>query len=322
MKDLCLFAHFDRDDKVDAYVLRYLQAIRELGFSIVFISASELSTAAIEFLNRLCNDVILRANAGLDFGSWSAGLAKHGSNFSGRLLLANDSVYGPIGSLASAFNRLTATPADFYGFIESSEHIRHLQSWFLLFEPWVVQSLDFRKVFSQPFSTMTKERIIQCGELQLTEQLVKAGFSYNALYLTNRAGMSWKFFPVNVNQIFWRELLLYEKIPFLKVALVRDDPIKLQEYGGILSVVRAIDPSWCDVIEDHLGRSALRSPTKCMSSLRRWANRLRVTLLREGYRLSRTRSRRGEILNFMKLLAVMGLFSVGRTVLGRQKELK
>jgi hypothetical protein len=169
---------------------------------------------------------------------------------------------------------------------------------------------------------MTKPEIIQHGELELTRQLVNAGFRYNALYLTNRAGISGKFFPVNANQIFWREFLLSERIPFLKVELLRDDPMKLEENGSILSVVRVIDSSFSDLIEDHLRRSAPRSPAKCMSSLRRWANRLRVRLLREGYRLSRTRSRSGEILNFMKLLAVMGLFSVGRTLLGRQKALK
>src|ERR1700728_1999134 len=73
MDDVCLFAHFDKDDKVDEYVFRYLDKIKELNFAIVFISTARLATADVERLHSVCFDVILRQNAGLDFGSWSAG---------------------------------------------------------------------------------------------------------------------------------------------------------------------------------------------------------------------------------------------------------
>ncbi|HTV30272.1 MAG TPA: hypothetical protein VMF32_21150, partial [Xanthobacteraceae bacterium] len=99
MQDVCLFAHFDKDDRIDDYVLRYLAQLRELNFSIVFISTSRLPAAETARLQGTCCDVILRDNAGLDFASWSVGFAKHAAAIGGRLLLANDSVYGPVGSL-------------------------------------------------------------------------------------------------------------------------------------------------------------------------------------------------------------------------------
>jgi lipopolysaccharide biosynthesis protein len=42
MRDFCLFAHFDKDDKVDDYALHYLKHIRDLNFSIVFVSTARL----------------------------------------------------------------------------------------------------------------------------------------------------------------------------------------------------------------------------------------------------------------------------------------
>src|SRR5579872_6975427 len=118
MRDFCLFAHFDKDDKVDEYVLRYLKHIKELNFSIVFISTARLPPGEVERLRSDCFDVIVRENVGLDFGSWAVGFAKHAAAINGRLLLANDSVYGPIGSLPDAVDRLTSRPADFYGLVE------------------------------------------------------------------------------------------------------------------------------------------------------------------------------------------------------------
>ena len=71
MTDLCLFAHFDKDSIVDDYVLHYLAKLKELPFSIIFISASPLGGGEQAKLAGCCDDVIVRPNAGLDFGSWS-----------------------------------------------------------------------------------------------------------------------------------------------------------------------------------------------------------------------------------------------------------
>ncbi len=97
--NLCLFAHFDQDDVLADYVLHYLQAIQAAGFDIVVISTSNLSDADVARLRTVAQDVILRENRGHDFASWGLGIERYADLFSGRLLLTNDSVYGPIGDL-------------------------------------------------------------------------------------------------------------------------------------------------------------------------------------------------------------------------------
>ena len=298
MSNVCLFAHFDKDDRVDEYVLRYLKEIRKLQFSIVFISTSNLPKIETERLQTHCDDIILRQNTGLDFGSWSDGLAKHAACIGDRLLLANDSVYGPIGSLAAAFDRLTAESADFYGFVESIEPRAHLQSWFLLFEPWVVRHPGFGTILRQPFSAMTKSEVIVKGEVNLTRQLGYAGFKYNALYSTKHSGLAAHYLPANPTQFLWREILLQEKIPFLKVELLRDNPFSLEDSETILSVVESLDSSFCRLIKTHLIRSTRRGPRSRRS---RWMNRLMAKRVRRGYHLNRANRPIAEIWNFIEL---------------------
>lgn len=308
MQDLCLFSHFDQNDKVDEYVLRYLREIKKLRFSIVFISTAKLPSYEIDALRAECSDVILRENTGLDFASWATGFAKHKSEVAGRLLLANDSVYGPIGNLATALEQLTTTPADFYGFVESIEPVPHLQSWFLLFEPWVVHSSDFRAILQQSFDTMEKREIVQKGELELSRTLVDVGFKYGALYRASHSGLAARFIAMNPTQVLWRELLVYEQIPFLKIELLRDNPMDLEDKETILSVVKAVDPDVYDQIKDHLGRTAPSSvQRKAPSGLSRWANRSKSDLMREGHRLWRTRQRVAEVWNFVKLSLLIGI---------------
>lgn len=310
MKDVCLFAHFDKDDKVDDYVLRYLAKIKEQDFSIVFISASRLAAADIGRLHDNCCDVILRENAGLDFGSWSAGFAKHGSAVGGRLLLANDSVYGPIGSLASALDRVTRKPADFYGLVESSQIAPHLQSWFLLFEPRVVRDATFKAILAQPFSAMTKWQIIVNGEVGMSRRLLAAGFRYKALYEIERAGLAARYFSASPMLFLWREILCDTGVPFLKVDLLRDNPLGMIDAATIFQAVHEIDPAFCDLMKSHLARiiAGQSSHQSYESDLFLLIRRKQSELLRKGYYLKRENRRVAEVWNVIKLgpfIAVM-----------------
>jgi lipopolysaccharide biosynthesis protein len=287
MRDLCLFAHFDLDDKVDDYVLRYLKRIKELNFSIVFISTARLPVSEVERLRSDCFDVIVREDVGLDFGSWAAGFAKHGAAIDGRLLLVNDSVYGPIGSLSAALNRLTSRPADFYGFVESIEIAPHLQAWFVLLEPDVVRHAALKTILSRPFAAMTKREIIVEGEVALSRQLTGAGFHYNALYRAAQAGLVGRYLPANPMHFLWQELLFEEGVPFLKIQLLRDNPLRLEDAETILAAVDRLDPELSGIVKRHLVRVRAESAQQGENSLpRRLLSHCRRALLRNAYRRS------------------------------------
>lgn len=283
MPDFCLFAHFDKDDRVDDYVLRYLRYIKELNFLIVFISASRLPLCEVARVRCYCLDVILRDNAGLDFGSWAQAFSKYGSVIEGRLLLANDSVYGPVGSLSTALDRLTSRHADFYGLVESIEIAPHLQSWFLLFEPAVVRHPAFKEIWSRPYDTMTKSQIITQGELGLSRDLIRAGFRYEALYLSSLAGLFGRYFPVNPMHFLWRQLLFEQGVPFLKVELLRDNPVDLDDTDGILAAISSLDSDFSNTIRQHLKRVGIINNSRSSNSgLRSLLSKYKRALIRQA----------------------------------------
>jgi lipopolysaccharide biosynthesis protein len=253
--DVCLFAHFDRDAIVDECVLHYLGKLKELSFSIIFISTSPLGGGEQAKLSGCCDDVILRPNVGLDFGSWSLGLSKYGQAINGRLLLANDSVYAPVGDLQHSFARLTAEPGDFYGIVESIDTSPHLQSWFLLFENHVVRSAVFQAIFAQRFEDMNKPEIIRRGEIGLTAALSEGGFKYRALYQPKRSGPVAQHYPFSAPCYLWRELI-DDGIPFLKVSVVPDR----LDSADLKRVVGARDPALARLIPAHQQR--LRLPAR------------------------------------------------------------
>ncbi len=310
MQDVCLFAHYDKDGKVDDYVLRYLRELRQLNFSVIFVSTARLDSTEVARLATDCEDVILRENAGLDFGSWSAGFAKHGTRINGRLLLANDSVYGPIGGLRTAFERLTREPADFYGFVESAEITPHPQSWFLLFEPRVVRHPAFAQALGQPFVAMSKKQIIAQGEVGTSQRLLAAGFRYQALYKNDRHIPARH--AANPMLLFWREVLFDCGVPFLKIELLRDNPFGVEGAAVILQSVERIDPASCAVIKAHLAR--MSGPGSHRRSQRPLPARLRYALIRKRYGIGDANSLGGAALDAVKLELLTATVVAWRTI--------
>lgn len=262
MRNICIFAHYDRDNIVAPYVFRYLTAIKEANFEIVFVTSTSLGDSDFEKINALCMDCIQRENIGHDFGSWSAGLAKYREHVTGRLLIANDSVYGPIGSFQAALERLTHKKADFYGMVKSREHVPHLQSWFLLFEPHVVRDDAFGRIFCNPPSPRTREEIIQNYELAATQELISSGFRCAALY--DAEGRN---FVRNPTSYLWRELVDNYGIPFVKVSILRDDPSRTMPDALWQSYLRTKAPELLEVVLDHTSRMRRGSASPARSRL-------------------------------------------------------
>jgi lipopolysaccharide biosynthesis protein len=249
---VCFFAHFDSEGHVEDYVIRYLRKLRQLDFTIIFITPSAIDKHAKDLLLQICHDVITRRNEGLDFGSWATAFAKYGDQLAGDLLLANDSVYGPIGDLHNALDVLMSNDADFYGWVESLDVAKHLQSWFMVFKPHVHRSQAFRSVMALPFSRLTKREIIERAEVGLTTALVQAGFRCCAAYRASEAGTLSKLHSFNPSHFLWRELVTSGRVPFIKVELLRDNPLNVPDVYAWQPVVSQIEPEIVPLMRNHL----------------------------------------------------------------------
>ncbi|WP_114948812.1 rhamnan synthesis F family protein [Microvirga calopogonii] len=267
---VCFFAHFDTDGHVADYVFRYLHKLRDLDFTIVFTTTAVISAETKEALLEICYDVIVRENQGLDFGSWAEAYARYGHELTGDLLLANDSVYGPIGDLRGPLQELVRRDADFYGFVESLDTARHLQSWFLLFKPHVYRSRAFESVMALPFSRMSKREIIEGAEIGFSSTLTGAGFRYVAAYQPSASGLLPRLRPFNPSHVLWRELITDCRIPFIKAELLRANPAAVSDIEEWESVVRDIDPEIVPLVNSHLLRkqAALSPPQR--QGIRAW----------------------------------------------------
>lgn len=75
VKRAAVFAHYDRDNIVDAYVLEYLRQLQAVAETIVFVSDSDVPPDEVAKVAPFCAHTIAGRHGEYDFGSYKRGLA-------------------------------------------------------------------------------------------------------------------------------------------------------------------------------------------------------------------------------------------------------
>lgn len=273
-----VFAHFDIDNRIDDYVIYYLRKIREVCAFIIFVTTSDLRKQEISKIEGLCEKVIVRENKGHDFISYKYGLSILEKNKYEEIVLCNDSVYGPFFTLWEVFNKMQNRECDFWGMTENSDIAYHVQSYFIVFKKKVIQSNCFKEFWDNISIENDKSEIIKKYEIGLTQFLIKEGFipeayiriksSFLKTLRVKTSFMSIKSHTdvikklrrlirgklgINPTHFYWKALITEYNMPFIKVAILRDNfkNINIEDYPHILNKYPDYDTS---LIQRHLER--------------------------------------------------------------------
>jgi len=289
---VCVYAHWDGAGDVREHVLHHLRGLAAAGVSVVFVTnAGRLRPAALEAVKLICAGVIVRRNVGYDFGAWREGIEQAAlprANTS-MVLIANDSVYGPVRPLHGLLSRIDFGAADVWGCTESWQSRYHLQSYLMAFSPRVVASEAWRTFWASVRPTWAKVWLIRLYELGLTQQLLRAGFTCRAIWpyqdlvrdldpdlLTdfkeggpNLADPAVRVrqdhtrrvrghvvdrTPLNPTSDLWRQLMA-AGFPFIKRELLRDNPSRVPDVAEWRDVALAHHASDLAPIERDLQRT-------------------------------------------------------------------
>jgi lipopolysaccharide biosynthesis protein len=279
---VALYVHYNPAGEVSAMVRRQLAAYRAAGFAPLFISnAPRLSPAAWEAARAEAALVVHRRNGGMDFGAWQdlAPLAARQWPAAEELLLANDSVLGPIRPLEPIFAALRAAGEGVFGLTESAQGGRHLQSYFVLARGRAAVAALFEFLAGLRLSS-SKWLVVQRGEIGLTRHMQARDIRVAALFGYARAleaatadaaerdfllGLSPRFaaadsaealqqlllrWPLNPTHALWRSLVRQLGFPFIKTELVRRNPGRLP---GVEDWRRlCAEPQQVALLEEHL----------------------------------------------------------------------
>lgn len=182
---VCVYVHWDGGGEVRAHVLHQVRSLVDAGVSVLFVTNSgHLRPAAMAAVQAMCAGVLVRRNVGYDFGAWREGFEQLAlpRPDTTMVLMANDSVYGPVRPLDALLSRIDFGAADVWGCTESWQSRYHLQSYLMAFSPRVVGSAAWRDFWAGVRPTWAKVWLVRLYEIGLTQTLLRAGFTCRAIW--------------------------------------------------------------------------------------------------------------------------------------------
>jgi hypothetical protein len=281
-KKIVLFLHFDRNGRVRDALYDYIEQFIASGRSVVFVTNSgKLDPVAETQLAELGATMMIRRNIGYDFGAWRDAIEHLDLPRADteEVIIANDSVFGPVRPLETTLLRLDYDQADVWGLTESWQRRYHLQSYFVAFGPRAIRAPEFRKFWATVIPAPAKSYVIGRYEVGMTQAMIKARLRVEVLWpyetlikLITRDQLAGYFAmesktgsrldpleltrwlhvlrlrdaiarrqALNPTSDLWRHLLL-SGYPFIKRELLRDNPTRVEDIGD-----------WADVLRDTLG---------------------------------------------------------------------
>jgi hypothetical protein len=188
---LCIFVSFQKNG-IQRTTWKYLKHLKEeLEYGVVLISNCRLQERDISQLQGLCVEVIERDNIGYDFGAYKDGIIRYMNNLDSldTLLIANDSVIGPIYHMKDMHNKMQNEDCDFWGISDYSEipenqlkidakYFPHVSSYFICFKKAAIQN-KFFKDYWKKLSYPNERKIALRHEKKLGQYLLNNKFKYS-----------------------------------------------------------------------------------------------------------------------------------------------
>lgn len=195
-----IYVIFESEPRLQQYKVIFLEKLATLADKTLIVVNGGLAAEDLETLEQY-GQVLVRDNTGYDTAAFREGilsLGKEKLQHCSQLMLVNDTNIGPMSDLAAVFQTMVGRNLDFWGisYGETQEDItgfnrygyipNHLQSYFLVIEPLLLQSEEFYDYWEVLTDTDSREEAIGKHETTFTKYFADLGYRYDALVHENQ----------------------------------------------------------------------------------------------------------------------------------------
>ena len=202
MNSICIFAHFNKNNNLEDYVIDYIKTLKELVDEIIFVSTSDIETEKISLLKKITNKIIIKENVGYDFGSWREGLLfirKNYKNLPNEIILCNDSCYISKDLFKDSISKMRKKRnIDFWGITTNYTLFKHIQSYFIAINSEPLKDKRLWDLFYKWGGEDSKVNYIINNEIGLSKFLLKQKYIMNSLIKLNILQLSFLTFKYKI----------------------------------------------------------------------------------------------------------------------------
>lgn len=254
-EDVALLVTHAPAGRLKPHVLPYIDQLSGTGLKTLLVIIADRPLELRDTERARADGIIVRDNAGYDFGAWAHAFqlcpALYGA---GLLVMTNDSVVPTADTqvFATMMERVRTCRADIAALTASHEYGWHVQSYFLGFKPKALSSWAFQHFMRDMPLIDDKDQVIRTCEVPFASRMQAAGLSVEALFSGS--------YSANPTFFSWRELI-EQGFPFIKLLMLRKQFEAVTDQHEML---KEIQETWPQVLETagfdvDLVRASLRA---------------------------------------------------------------
>lgn len=211
---LAIFVFYDKDGIVYDYVPYYLKELKKVADNIDVIVNGKITDEGKGKLSKYARNIFVRENRGYDAGAYT----EYFNDMSDpdeikeceQIILANDTVFGPLTPLEKIFDEMSEKENDFWGIINQSRGaFSYIASFFLVFEKTIIRDGVLQAYFKE------NEELLKDGDYYDILSFFERGMYY---YLKQRGYKDGSYCNIPYYDIFYSSdrCVIKEGFPFLK----------------------------------------------------------------------------------------------------------
>lgn len=250
-KRVTLFAGYDANGVIHDYVVYLIHALSRVS-DVYYFCDQEPNPSELSKLDGLVQYCGGARHGRYDFGSWSMLIERLGwdciSSYD-EMIIANDSIYGPMFDIAHTFDIMDRSGCDFWGITANDQISYHIQSYFMAFKRHVFLSDAFRAFWSNVDVFEDHLDFVKKHEVRLSSLLIDEGFKPQTLVV-----------PYSFPNPSWFPAALMSKFsaPFVKVKCFKDPVANLwEDFTRLEDAIEKLSGYSYSLIERHIGKIAI-----------------------------------------------------------------
>ncbi|MGL9728871.1 rhamnan synthesis F family protein [Enterococcus sp. DIV0756] len=280
-KRFLIYVIYENQESVQKYKLLFLDAIAELCEEVLIVVNGNLSDSDRVILSNY-GKVSVRKNVGYDTAAFRYGIMSLGKQYLKQfdeLLLINDTNIGPIGDLATSFEKMQEKNLDFWGISYGEEQSDitglnpykyiplHLQTFFLVIRKTLLNYSGFYDYWEALNDTNSRNKAIGFHETVFTKHFNDLGFRHGALAANNQDSAMYihpltmlkegvpliKYSALNNyndEKFLWQGLQRHSEVPDLLDYLEQQTSYPIEEIEKIMSDIKNKEKSQYILIID------------------------------------------------------------------------
>jgi len=198
MKRLAIFAFYNGKGLINDYVVTYLEYLKEVSDSIIFVADNEPNIKELSKIYPLVSHIESYHHEEYDFGSYKIGFKYAKEHYLlddvDEIILCNDSCFC-VDSLKPAFDKMGTKSCDFWSMTASNEYELHLQSFFLVVKKNLFSSELFSNYLNNVKHLDNFLEIVKTYEIPLKKTFEQKGYKGNS-FIKAPEKFNPTFFPI------------------------------------------------------------------------------------------------------------------------------